>query len=155
MDRTIWKKLKEDVSKVITYFNSGIISSTGSFSTSGIVFTLGNISKLWEYLDRKPNIYENIFPHQDERGYWLEVSVTIPKNLHKKSSFNAFPPMPENKVICYKDLSPTQKKLLVRKLGKKAALRYRSKKLVSTLEDKKKYKIHYLVLKQAISLGVR
>ena len=63
--------------------------------------------------------------------------------------------MPENKVICYKDLSPTQKKLLVRKLGKQAALRYRSKKLVSTLEDKKKYKIHYLVLKQAISLGVR
>ena len=84
------------------------------------------------------------------------MTVFIPKKLHKRSDFDAFPPLAHNKVITYHDLSPTQKKLLAKKLGsKKAAFKYRSKKLVSTLEPKKKYKVHYLMLKKALSLGVR
>ena len=64
----------------------------------------------------------------------------IPKKLHKKKTWHNYPLLPENRVITYNDLSPKQRKLLIKKIGKNAAKRYRSKKLVSTLLTKKKYK---------------
>ena len=50
-------------------------------------------------------------------------------------------------------LSPTSKKLLIQKIGLKAAKRYRSVKLISSFLKKKHYKAHYTLIQQAIRLG--
>ena len=101
-----------------------------------------------------PKVWKNLTP-EDPTGFWLEVTVEIPRKLHSSVAFNTFPPLPETKVLKYSDLSPTAKKLLKRKLGKSAARRYKSTKLISNLGLKRRYKTHYMILKQAIELGCR
>ena len=78
---------------------------------------------------------------QDPIGYWLEVTVSYPKEMHKNPAMDMYPPLPHSKVIRYKDLSKTQKKLLIQKIGLKAAKKYKSKKLVASLLTKRKYKV--------------
>ena len=41
------------------------------------------------------------------------------------------------------------------KIGKNAAKRYRSKKLISSLSTKRRYKAHYLTVKQALQFGCK
>ena len=62
--------------------------------------------------------------------------------------------LPERKIITYNDLSPTSKKLLIKKIGSTAAKRYRSVKLVSSFLKKKNYKAHYTLIAQAVSKGL-
>ena len=62
--------------------------------------------------------------------------------------------LPEKKIITYNDLSPTSKKLLIKKIGSTAAKRYRSVKLVSSFLKKKNYKAHYTLIAQAVSKGL-
>ena len=92
---------------------------------------------------------------QDPVSYQLERDIDFEKNLHKKTSFNCYPPLPETKVITYKMLSPKARKLLIKKVGKTAAKNYRSKKQISTLQNKRRYKIHYLNLQQAMKFGCK
>ena len=86
-----------------------------------------------------PNFIKKLTP-DDPVGYWLECDIDIKKRLHRKRSFNCYPPLPETKVITYKMLSPKAKKLLIEKVGKTAAKNYKSKKLISTLQNKKSIK---------------
>lgn len=101
-----------------------------------------------------PEFIKKLTP-DDPVGYWLECDIDFDKKLRKKRAFNLYPPLPETKVIDFKMLSPKAKKLLIKKVGKTAAKNYKSKKLISTLEDKKKYKIHYLNLQQALKFGCK
>ena len=101
-----------------------------------------------------PNFIKKLTP-DDPVGYWLECDIDFKKRLHRKRAFNCYPPLPETKVITYKMLSPKAKKLLIDKVGKSAAKNYKSKKLISTLENKRKYKIHYLNLQQAMKFGCK
>ena len=61
--------------------------------------------------------------------------------MHQSPGMDMYPPLPHTKVIRYKDLSKTQKNLLIQKIGLKAAKKYKSKKLVATLSTKRKYKV--------------
>ena len=101
-----------------------------------------------------PNFIEKLTP-DDPVGYWLECDIDFGKELHDKKAFNCYPPLPETKVIDYKMLSPKAKKLLIDKIGKTAAKNYKSKKLISTLQNKRKYKVHYLNLQQAMKFGCK
>ena len=101
-----------------------------------------------------PNFIKKLTP-DDPVGYWLECDIDFKKRLHRKRAFNCYPPLPETKVITYKMLSPKAKKLLIDKVGKTAAKNYKSKKLISTLQNKRKYKIHYLNLLQAMKFGCK
>ena len=101
-----------------------------------------------------PNFIEKLTP-DDPVGYWLECDIDFGKELHDKRAFNCYPPLPETKVITYKMLSPKAKKLLIDKIGKTAAKNYKSKKLISTLQNKRKYKVHYLNLQQAMKFGCK
>ena len=101
-----------------------------------------------------PNFIKKLTP-DDPVGYWLECDIDFEKRLHRKRAFNCYPPLPETEVITYKMLSPKAKKLLIDKVGKTAAKNYKSKKLISTLQNKRKYKIHYLNLLQAMKFGCK
>jgi hypothetical protein len=77
-------------------------------------------------------------------GYTLKVSLDYPKELHDKHNDYSF--FPIHKDIKNEDLSPYQKKL--RKITK-------SRKLVTSLENKEGLICDYRTLKQAIQYGLK
>ena len=80
----------------------------------------------------------------DNIGYTLKVSLNYPKELHYKHNYYPFFPIHKN--IKNEDLSPYQKKL--RKITK-------SRKLVTSLENKERLICDYRTLKQAIQHGLK
>ena len=49
-----------------------------------------------------PKVWKNLTP-DDPTGFWLEVTVEVPRKLHSSVAFNTFPPLPETKVLKYSD----------------------------------------------------
>ena len=89
---------------------------------------------------------------EGERGYVLEVDVEVPNELHDE--LNDYPLMPEQKQCFGSEWTRQQYEkvgMRIRPDGSASTV----KKLVSDLEDKHKYVIHYRNLQQAIRLGYK
>ena len=84
-------------------------------------------------------------------GYAFEVDVTFPPETHEY--LDQLPPFPTRSVVDYESLSEYTKTLM-RDYGlDESSLNHH--KLVTTLNDKKGYRIHYRVLKLYLSLGAK
>ena len=83
-------------------------------------------------------------PNNNDIGYILKISLDYRKKLHDKH--NDYPFFPIHKEIKNEDLFPYQNKL--RKITK-------SRKLVTSLENKKGLICDYRTLKQAIQHGLK
>lgn len=82
------------------------------------------------------------------KGYILSVDLDYPQSLHDKH--NNFPMAPEHKVINYELLSPYQKEMLkILKLKSNS-----TPKLLTTLERKNNYVLHYRNLKFYVKHGL-
>lgn len=95
-------------------------------------------------------------PENGETGWILEVSLGYPKRLH--NTHNSLPLAAVRRVISDEELSPYAQHLLrkLHGLSKDDPLPNRGKveKLLTTLEDKEHYVLHYRNLQLYISLGM-
>ena len=94
---------------------------------------------------------------QADIGFILEVSLEYPESIH--DSHNEYPLAPEQKFVRDEDLSPYAKQLW-RKLHGKTEVegitsRAKVEKLLTTLEDKDHYIVHYRNLQLYLDLGLR
>ena len=82
-------------------------------------------------------------------GYALEVDLSIPPEL--SDYFSLFPPLAEKRLVKANEYSPH-----TRDIAKKYGLKEQtSEKLMTDLNDKRGYPIHYRNLKFVLSLGVK
>ena len=65
------------------------------------------------------------------------------------------PLAPEQEELTFADLSPYSQRCLIQLHGESRARKYKSKKLCSTLRDKKKYVVHFRNLQTYVRLGMR
>lgn len=105
-----------------------------TFISAGEIDTIN-----WETI----NLLEDI-------GYFVEVSLHYPENIHEKTK--SFPLCPENTTINYDMLSPYQKKVLKEVYNKSS---YCEKKLTSTFFDREKIVLHALNLQLYLKLGMK
>jgi hypothetical protein len=96
-------------------------------------------------------------PENGNTGFILEVSLHYPKHLH--DSHNCLPLAPVRQSISNEDLSPYAKDLLrkLHGLSEEDPLPNRGKveKLLTTLEDKDRYVLHYRNLQLYLHLGMK
>ena len=96
-------------------------------------------------------------PKDSSIGYVCEVSLEYPKELHDRHS--DYPLAPEKKIIKDQDLSPYAKRLWKAMHGRKETdelpPRAKVEKLITSLNDKEKYILHYHNLQLYIQLGMR
>ena len=100
----------------------------------------GHPDKYWNGLDEILNT-----PDDSEIGYFLEVDLKYPDNIKEKTKY--FPFCPENKKINPNKYNEYMKSL-------KPENHTKSKKLICDWSDKKKYLIHYRMLKFYVRHGM-
>ena len=100
----------------------------------------GDPDKYWNWLDEILNT-----PDDNEIGYFLEVDLKYPDNIEEKTK--NFPFCPENKKIDPDKYNDYMKKIKPKNYTK-------SKKLICDWTDKKKYLIHYRMLKFYVKHGM-
>ena len=82
------------------------------------------------------------------QGFFIEATVNYPKELH--NLHDEFPLCPEHREITEEDLSPFQQEQ-ANKLGLRVT---KSRKLIASLHNKKKYVFHFWTLIQCLKLGM-
>lgn len=113
----------------------------------------------FEFMDYRDIEHFNVMSvsEKGDEGYILEVSLEYPKSLH--DSHNCFPLAPEKKNITNDQLSPYAQQLLKKLYGlsDEDPLPQRGdvKKLLTSLEDKDHYVIHYRNLQLYLRLGMK
>ena len=100
----------------------------------------GHPDKYWKWLDIILNTSDD-----SEIGYFLEVDLKYPDNIKEKTKY--FPFCPENKKIDPNKYNEYMKSIKPESFTK-------SKKLICDWTDKKKYLIHYRMLKFYVRLGM-
>ena len=100
----------------------------------------GHTDKYWNWLDEILNT-----PVDSEIGYFLEVDLKHPDDIKQKTKY--FPFCPENKKIDPNKYNEYMKSIKPENYAK-------SKKLICDWTDKKKYLIHYRVLKSYVRHGM-
>ena len=99
------------------------------------------------------NIILNI-PDNNEKGYFLEVDLEYPKELH--DLHNDYPLAPESLCVEKEWLSSYQQELLENDSKDGSAKNFISvPKLVPNLGDKKKYVLHHKILQLYLQLGLK
>jgi hypothetical protein len=92
------------------------------------------------------------WPDNADTGFILCVDLTYPEELHDIHS--SMPLAPEQTDLTFNDLSPYAQDCLKHLKGKTVAEKYKSRKLCSTLRDKKNYVVHYRNLKFYLKQGL-
>ena len=100
----------------------------------------GHPDKYWNWLDEILNT-----PDDSEIGYFLEIDLKYPDNIKQKTKY--FPFCPENKKI-----NPNKYNEYMNSI--KPENYTKSKKLICDWSDKKKYLIHYRMLKFYVRHGM-
>ena len=100
----------------------------------------GHPDKYWKWLDKILNT-----PVDSEIGYFLEVDLKNPDDIKQKTKH--FPFFPENKKIDPNKYNEYMKSIKPQNYTK-------SKKLICDWNDKKKYLIHYKILKFYVRHGM-
>ena len=100
----------------------------------------GHPNKYWKWLNEILNT-----PDDSEIGYFLEVDLKYPDNIKQKTKY--FPFCPENKKINPNKYNEYMKSIKPENYTK-------SKKLICDWTDKKKYLIHYRMLKFYVRHGM-
>ena len=90
-------------------------------------------------------------PINSKAGFILEVDLSFPPETHNKLS--SLPLAPTKTEILYENLSSYTKKGLLKTKSIDNAKAYKSKKLVSDLQPKKNYVLHYRNLQTYIDAG--
>ena len=97
--------------------------------------------------------YIQSIPDESIKGYFLEVDIETPEELHEY--FNSYPLAPEQIAIQRDMLSTYQLEIYEKLNGKKVSKTNKIKKLIPNLLPKKNYMIHYRLLKLYLQLGMK
>ena len=87
------------------------------------------------------------------QGFILEVDLICPPEIH--SNLASLPPLPYHKTIRYNDLSPYSQDILNKLKTAKIAKQYKSEKLVTDVNNKEKYVLHYRMLQMYLKMGLK
>ena len=87
------------------------------------------------------------------QGYILEVDLICPPDKH--SDLASLPPLPYHKTLTFDKLSPYSQEILKVLKTEKEAKKYKAKKLVTDVTNKKKYVLHYQMLQMYLKMGLQ
>ena len=135
--------VKSDENKKILYMDATNLyghSMSQMLPYDEIEMWHGHPDKYWNWLEETLNT-----PDDSDIGYFLEVDLKYPDNIKEKTKH--FPFCPENKKINPGKYNDYMKKIKPKNYTK-------SKKLICDWTDKKKYLIHYRMLKFYVRHGM-
>ena len=135
--------VKSDENKKISYMDATNLyghSMSQFLPYDEIEMWHGHPDKYWKWLDEILNT-----PDDSEIGYFLEVDLKYPDDIKQKTKY--FPFCPENKKIDSNKYNEYMNSIKPENYAK-------SKKLICDWTDKKKYLIHYRMLKFYVRHGM-
>ncbi len=104
-----------------------------------------------EEIRKDPKTVVSNMADEGEKGWFLQVDLVFDKEIH--DNLKGLTPVPYKRKVEFEEYSPGQQDL-ARKLGITDNT-MDAKRLITDLHPKKKYVVHYRVLKMYLSLGIR